>query len=51
MPQTIEQNATQGAPAEPERTFTQAQMDSIIGDRLAVFRPRSPPQSHVSRKA
>ena len=27
-------NATQGAPAEPERTFTQAEMDAIIGDRL-----------------
>ena len=27
-------NATQGATAEPERTFTQAEMDAIIGDRL-----------------
>jgi len=49
MPEADE-NATQGAPAG-EKTFTQAQMDAIIGDRLAVFRPRSPPQSHVSRKA
>ena len=31
--QTVD-NATQGAPAEPERTFTQAEMDAIIGDRL-----------------
>ena len=33
MPEANE-NATQGAPAE-EKTFTQAQMDAIIGDRLA----------------
>ena len=36
MPENTETvgNATQGAPAEPERTFTQAEMDAIIGDRL-----------------
>ena len=36
MPENTEtvENATQGAPAEPERTFTQAEMDAIIGDRL-----------------
>ena len=28
------ENATQGATAEPERTFTQAEMDAIISDRL-----------------
>ena len=28
------ENATQGAPAEPERTFTQAELDAIVGDRL-----------------
>ena len=33
---TVE-NATQGAPAEPERTFTQAEMDAIIGDRRIPF--------------
>lgn len=27
-------NATQGATAEPERTFTQAELDAIVGDRL-----------------
>ena len=27
-------NATQGATAEPERTFTQSELDAIVGDRL-----------------
>ena len=30
----VEENATQGATAAQERTFTQAEMDAIIGDRL-----------------
>ncbi|MGN0261339.1 MAG: hypothetical protein ACI4B9_00595 [Eggerthellaceae bacterium] len=39
MPEANE-NTTQGAPAE-EKTFTQAQMDAIIGDRLARERENS----------
>ena len=30
-PQQVDNNATQGAPAEPERTFTQAELDAIVG--------------------
>ena len=51
MPQTIDQNATQGAPAEPERTFTQAQMDAIIGDRLARERSKYSDYEELKAKA
>ena len=43
MPENTEtvENATQGAPAEAERTFTQAEMDAIIGDRLKRERAKA----------
>ncbi len=49
MPEAIE-NATQGAPAE-EKTFTQAQMDAIIGDRLARERAKYADYSELKQKA
>lgn len=45
------QNATQGAPAEPERTFTQAEMDAIIGDRLKRERAKYADYEDVKAKA
>lgn len=44
-------NATQGAPAEPERTFTQAEMDAIIGDRLKRERAKYADYEELARKA
>ena len=44
-------NATQGAPAEPERTFTQAEMDAIIGDRLKRERAKYADYDELARKA
>lgn len=49
MPEAIE-NATQGAPAG-EKTFTQAQMDAIIGDRLARERAKYADYSELKQKA
>lgn len=49
MPEANE-NATQGAPAE-EKTFTQAQMDAIIGDRLARERAKYADYSELKQKA
>ena len=53
MPETTPQveNATQGAPAEPERTFTQAEMDAIIGDRLKRERAKYADYDEVKAKA
>jgi len=42
---------TQGAPAEPERTFTQAEMDAIIGDRLKRERAKYADYEDVKAKA
>ena len=47
---TVE-NATQGAPAEPERTFTQAEMDAIIGDRLKRERAKYADYDELAQKA
>jgi len=44
-------NATQGAPAEPERTFTQAEMDAIIGDRLKRERSKYADYESLKEKA
>ena len=44
-------NATQGATAEPERTFTQAEMDAIIGDRLKRERAKYADYDELSKKA
>ena len=49
MPEAKE-NATQGAPAE-EKTFTQAQMDAIIGDRLARERAKYADYPELKQKA
>ena len=43
-------NATQGATAE-ERTFTQAEMDAIIGDRLKRERAKYADYDELSKKA
>ena len=34
MSETVHQEQTTQTAAQPERTFTQAEMDAIIGDRL-----------------
>ena len=47
----VEENATQGAPAEPERTFTQAEMDAIIGDRLKRERAKYADYDELAQKA
>ena len=44
-------NATQGAPAEPARTFTQAEMDAIIGDRLKRERAKYADYDELAKKA
>lgn len=54
MPENTEQtvdNATQGAPAENERTFTQSEMDAIIGDRLKRERAKYADYDELMRKA
>jgi len=56
MPESTENtmtvdNATQGAPAEPERTFTQAEMDAIIGDRLKRERAKYADYDELMQKA
>jgi hypothetical protein len=56
MPESTENtmtvdNATQGAPAEPERTFTQAEMDAIIGDRLKRERAKYADYDELKTKA
>ena len=53
MPENTEtvDNATQGAPAEPERTFTQAEMDAIIGDRLKRERAKYADYDSIKAKA
>ena len=45
----VEENATQGAPAE--RTFTQAEMDAIIGDRLKRERAKYADYDELAQKA
>lgn len=50
-PNTVDTNATQGAPAEPERTFTQAEMDAIIGDRLKRERAKYADYEELKGKA
>lgn len=49
MPESTE-NATQGATAD-ERTFTQAEMDAIIGDRLKRERAKYADYEDVKAKA
>lgn len=55
MPENTEQqaveNATQGAPAESERTFTQSEMDAIIGDRLKRERAKYADYEELRAKA
>ena len=53
MPENTEmvENATQGAPAEPERTFTQSEMDAIIGDRLKRERAKYADYEELKGKA
>ena len=49
---TVEQgNATQGAPAEPAKTFTQAEMDAIIGERLKRERDKYADYEELKTKA
>ena len=50
--QTVE-NATQGAPAEdkPERTFTQTEMEAIIGERLKRERAKYADYDELATKA
>lgn len=48
---TVDENATQGATAEPDRTFTQAEMDAIIGDRLKRERAKYADYEDVKAKA
>ena len=47
----VEENATQGASAEKERTFTQAEMDAIIGDRLKRERAKYADYDELAQKA
>ena len=52
MPETtpqVDNNATQGATAE--KTFTQAEMDAIIGDRLARERAKYADYAEIKAKA
>jgi len=49
--ETVDTNATQGAPAEPEKTFTQAEMDAIIGDRLKRERAKYADYDELKTKA
>ena len=52
MPETtpqVDNNATQGATAE--KTFTQAEMDAIIGDRLARERAKYADYAEIKEKA
>ena len=56
MPENTEnvattENATQGAPADKERTFTQAEMDAIIGDRLKRERAKYADYDELAQKA
>ena len=44
-------NATQGETAEKERTFTQAEMDAIIGDRLKRERAKYADYDELAAKA
>ena len=48
---TVENNATQGAPADSERKFTQAEMDSIIGERLKRAREKYADYDELKAKA
>lgn len=45
------ENATQGAPAEQERTFTQSEMDAIIGERLKRDRAKYADYEELKAKA
>ena len=54
MPENTEQvenDATQGAPAETERTFTQAEMEAIIGERLKRERSKYADYNEIKAKA
>lgn len=53
MPENTEtvDNATQGAPAASERTFTQSEMDAIIGDRLKRERAKYADYDEIRAKA
>ena len=56
MPESTEntamvENATQSASAESERTFTQAEMDAIIGDRLKRERAKYADYDELKTKA
>ena len=44
-------NVTQGATAEPERTFTQSEMDAIIGERLKRDRAKYADYDELKAKA
>lgn len=47
----VDENATQGATAESNRTFTQAEMDAIISDRLKRERAKYADYSELQAKA
>lgn len=47
----VENDATQGAPAEQERTFTQAELDAIVGDRLKRERAKYADYDELAQKA
>lgn len=44
-------NATQGAPAEQERTFTQSELDAIVRDRLKREREKYADYADLQKKA
>ena len=47
----VEENATQGAPAEKERTFTQAELDTIVAERLKRERSKYADYDEFKAKA
>ena len=47
----VEENATQGAPAEPERTFTQDQVNKLMGELRAKERAKYADYDEVKAKA
>lgn len=48
---TVDENATQGAPAENARTFTQQELDAIVGDRLKRERAKYADYGELAEKA
>ena len=51
MSETVHQEQTTQTAAQPERTFTQAEMDAIIGDRLNRERQKYADYAELKAKA